>query len=136
MDVWFSTNLTNINTINSFFWLDRLWIVLCWTWVRGMVSTPSNLLAWTMEHSMQLGDPLAWQQKLWTQQTHLESIANHKHQVRFVYTHKSKCSKYDLTVGHCFSLAHHNDWSRWFAISSPQGICCPSFSSMGGVAKE
>ncbi len=74
-----------------FFWLDRLWIVLCWTWVIGMVSTPSNLLAWTMEHSMQLGDPLAWQQKLWTQQTHLESFANHNHQERIVYTHRSKC---------------------------------------------
>jgi hypothetical protein len=24
LDVWFSTNLTNINTINSFFWLDHL----------------------------------------------------------------------------------------------------------------
>ncbi len=91
MDGWFSTNLTNINTINSYFWLDRLWIILCWTWVIGMVSTPSNLLAWTMEHSMQLGDPLAWQQKLWTQQTHLESFANHNHQERIVYTHRSKC---------------------------------------------
>ncbi len=33
-------------------------------------------------------------------------------------------------------LAHYNDWSRWFAISSPLPICCPSFSFMGGVAKE
>jgi hypothetical protein len=33
-------------------------------------------------------------------------------------------------------LAHHNDWSTWFAISSPAPICCPSFSFMGGVAKE
>ncbi len=33
-------------------------------------------------------------------------------------------------------LAHHNDWSTWFDISSPAPICCPSFSFMGGVAKE
>jgi hypothetical protein len=30
-----------------------------------------------------------------------------------------KCNKYDLTATQCFSLAHHNEWSRWFAISSP-----------------
>jgi hypothetical protein len=29
-----------------------------------------------------------------------------------------------------------NDWSRWFANSSPPPICCPGFSFMGGVAKE
>ncbi len=32
--------------------------------------------------------------------------------------------------------AHHNNSSRWFAISSPQLICWPQFSSMGGVAKK
>ncbi len=35
-----------------------------------------------------------------------------------------------------FLSAHSNDWSRWFAISSPPPICCPSFSFMGGVAKK
>ncbi len=47
-----------------------------------------------------------------------------------------KCNKYDLTATQCFWLAHHNDWSRWFVISSPSPICCPSFSFIGGVAKE
>ncbi len=36
----------------------------------------------------------------------------------------------------CFWLAHHNDWSIWFAISSPPRICCLGFSFIGGVAKE
>jgi hypothetical protein len=27
--------------------------------------------------------------------------------------------KYDLTAARAFPFAHHNDWSRWFAISSP-----------------
>jgi hypothetical protein len=40
-----------------------------------------------------------------------------------------------LLIG-VFWLAHHNDWSRWFAISSPPHICCHSFSLMGGVIKE
>ncbi len=31
---------------------------------------------------------------------------------------------------------HHNDWARWFAISSPSPICYPSFNFMGGVAKN
>jgi hypothetical protein len=30
-------------------------------------------------------------------------------------------------------LAHHNDWSRWFVISSPPPIWCHDFSLMGGV---
>jgi len=33
-------------------------------------------------------------------------------------------------------LAHHNDWSRWFVVSSPPPICCPSFSFLREVAKE
>jgi hypothetical protein len=33
--------------------------------------------------------------------------------------------------------AHHNDSSRWFAISSPtHPICCPSFNFTCGVAKR
>jgi hypothetical protein len=32
-------------------------------------------------------------------------------------------------------LAHHNDWSKWFAISNPLPIYRPSFNFMGGVAK-
>ncbi len=51
-------------------------------------------------------------------------------------TCRKECNKYDLTPAQCFWLAHHNDWSRWFAFSSPSPICCPSFSFMGGVAKE
>jgi hypothetical protein len=48
-----------------------------------------------------------------------------------------ECSKYDLTAAQCFRLAHHNDWSRWFAISSSPPIWCPSsFSFICGVAKE
>ncbi len=39
-----------------------------------------------------------------------------------------ECNKYDLTAAQYFWLANHNDWSRWFAISTPQPICCPSFS--------
>jgi len=31
---------------------------------------------------------------------------------------KEECTKYDLTVADCFLLVNHNDWSRWFAISS------------------
>jgi hypothetical protein len=39
-----------------------------------------------------------------------------------------ECNTYDLIAAQCFWLAHHNDWSRWFAISSPPPICCPSFT--------
>ncbi len=52
-------------------------------------------------------------------------------------TSKKECNKYDLTAAQCFWSAHHNDWSRWFVISSsPPPICCPSFSLISGVAKE
>jgi hypothetical protein len=54
-----------------------------------------------------------------------------------VCTCRKECNKYDLTDAQClWLLAHHNDWSRWFAISSPPPICYPSFSFMGGTAKE
>ncbi len=51
-------------------------------------------------------------------------------------TCRKECNKYDLTAAQCFSLAHHNNRSRWFAISNPPRICCPTFSFMSGVAKE
>ncbi len=52
-------------------------------------------------------------------------------------TCREECNKYDLTAAQCFWLAHHNNnWSRWFVSSSSQPICCPSFSFIGGVAKE
>jgi hypothetical protein len=33
--------------------------------------------------------------------------------------------KYDLTAAQCFWLPHPNDWSRWFAISSPPLFVLP-----------
>jgi hypothetical protein len=53
-----------------------------------------------------------------------------------LYTCRKECNKYDLTPAQCFWSAHRNDWSRWFAISRSPALCCPTFSSMGGVAKE
>jgi hypothetical protein len=41
----------------------------------------------------------------------------------------------DLTAAQCLWLALCNDWSRWFATSSPPPICGPSFSFMAQVAK-
>ncbi len=51
---------------------------------------------------------------------------------------KPESNKYDLVtpLAQCFWSAHHDDWSRWFAISSPQTICWPQCSLMGGVAKK
>ncbi len=34
-------------------------------------------------------------------------------------TSKNERNKLDLTADQYFSLVDHNDWSRWFAISSP-----------------
>jgi hypothetical protein len=31
---------------------------------------------------------------------------------------REECNKYDLTAAPSFWLANHDDWSRWFAISS------------------
>ncbi len=44
---------------------------------------------------------------------------------------RKQSNKYDLTAVPCFSLAHHNDWSRWFVISSPLTIY--RFRFMGGI---
>jgi hypothetical protein len=39
-------------------------------------------------------------------------------------TCRTECSKCDLTSSQCFWLVYHNDWSKWFAISSSPPICC------------
>jgi hypothetical protein len=51
-------------------------------------------------------------------------------------TCRKQSDEYDLTAAQCFWFAHHNDWSRWFAIGSLPPICYLSFSFMGGVAKK
>jgi hypothetical protein len=40
-------------------------------------------------------------------------------------TSKIECSKLDLTAAQYFSLVDHNDWSRWFAISSSYVYAVP-----------
>jgi hypothetical protein len=35
-------------------------------------------------------------------------------------TSKKECNKLDLIATQYFSLVNHNNWSRWFAISSPR----------------
>jgi len=35
-----------------------------------------------------------------------------------VCTSRNECNKDHMTAAKCFWLAHHNDWSRWFVISS------------------
>jgi hypothetical protein len=48
-----------------------------------------------------------------------------------------KCNKYDLTTAQCFWLVDHNNWSRWFAISSPPHLFAVTVSVLlVGVAKE
>jgi hypothetical protein len=44
----------------------------------------------------------------------------------------------NLGYGKYFLIGDHNDWSRWFAISSPPTylLSNPSFSFMGGVVKK
>jgi hypothetical protein len=42
-----------------------------------------------------------------------------------VCTSKKECSKLDLTAAQYFLLVNHNDWSRWFTISSSQVFAVP-----------
>jgi len=55
---------------------------------------------------------------------------------RMISTCKKECNKFDLTFVQCLWLVNHNNLSRWFAISSPSPICCPSFSFMGENVKK
>ncbi len=49
---------------------------------------------------------------------------------------RNQCNEYDLTSAQYFSLAHHKNWCRWFAISSPLAICRLGCSFVGRVAKN
>jgi hypothetical protein len=47
---------------------------------------------------------------------------------------REECNKYDVTAAPYYWLANHNDWSRWFAISSLQPLC--TFSFMGEFGRK
>ncbi len=40
-------------------------------------------------------------------------------------TSEKECTKWDLTAAQYFWLVNHNDWSRWFAISSSHVFAVP-----------
>jgi hypothetical protein len=48
---------------------------------------------------------------------------------------QQECNELHVTTSQYFWLVDHNDWSRWFAISSSPCIWDSSFSFNGGVAK-
>jgi hypothetical protein len=42
-----------------------------------------------------------------------------------ICTCREEYNKYDMTRAPCFWLANHNDWSRWFAVSSSHLFAVP-----------
>jgi hypothetical protein len=51
-------------------------------------------------------------------------------------TSKKECIKLDLTMAQYFSLVNYNDWSRWFAISSPHVQAVPDTILLVGLPKK
>jgi hypothetical protein len=50
---------------------------------------------------------------------------------------REECNKYDLSAAPCFWLVNHNDWSRWFAISSLSHLfAAPVLSFLGRGCKK
>jgi hypothetical protein len=52
-----------------------------------------------------------------------------------VCTSKKECNKLNLTLAQYFRLVDHNDWARWFAISSSHIYAVP-VTTIGGVAEK
>jgi hypothetical protein len=82
-------------------WRPKLTSLQCWT--RGNTKPPSQACVClsTTTTSPDAG----------TFQARCGSFRNLDRQTKWI-------NIYDLTVDPCFWLANHNDWSRWFAISS------------------
>jgi len=51
-------------------------------------------------------------------------------------TSKKECNKLDPTAARYFSLLDHNDWSRWFAISSSHIYAVPVTVLLVGLPKK
>ncbi len=51
-------------------------------------------------------------------------------------TRRKECTKYDLTAAQYFWLAHHNDWSRWFAVVVPYLFAVPVSVLWVGLQKS
>ncbi len=57
-------------------------------------------------------------------------------QLAVACTSKKEYNKLDLTTAQYFGLVDHNDWSRWFAISSPQIYVVPVTVLLVGLPKK
>jgi len=53
-----------------------------------------------------------------------------------VCTSKKECNKLDLTVAQYCWLVDHNDWPKWFAISSPHICAVPVTVLLVGLPKR
>jgi hypothetical protein len=51
-------------------------------------------------------------------------------------TSKQECNKLDLTAARYFWLVDHNDWSKWFAISSSHECAVPIAVLLVGLPKK
>jgi len=51
-------------------------------------------------------------------------------------TSKKECNKLDLTAAEYFCLVNRNDWSRWFAITSPHIYTVPVTVLLVGLLKN
>jgi hypothetical protein len=51
-------------------------------------------------------------------------------------TSKKECNILDMTLGQYFWLVNHNDWSRWFAISSSHVYAVPGTVLMVSLPKK
>jgi len=49
---------------------------------------------------------------------------------------KKECNKLDLTPAQYFRLVDHNDWSRWFASSSPHTYVVPVTVLLVGLPQK
>jgi len=47
-----------------------------------------------------------------------------------------ECNKLDLIAAQYFSLVDHNDWSRWFTISSSHVYAVPNTVLLVGLPKK
>ncbi len=116
------------NDISNFCrWLLKL--IVQWSSLWGLRASPAVLGMRSCIVKLDETNPsmLVWVSKIGFGSAYLLSLRWLVKGATALCTWTKECTKYDVTAAQCFWLVHHNDSSRWFAISSPQPTCCPVF---------
>jgi hypothetical protein len=109
-----------ISHVQSKKWNEAHWLELSWIYKSKSISSPPVLSMWlqTVTFIVKQSKCAGLAYEIGSSAPNSCSLPRLVNGTTQLCTSKKECKKLELTAVRYFWLVDHNDWSRWFAISS------------------